>query len=846
MKRLLSFFLVLSLIIALASCTIGGYKYTDFSDPEKLLLEEKLGTLIPFLPSNEYYLNEYTEDESTGIYYRTVGTTDAELDSYLTKYEGFTRLDDDSDASGNPRYNFMSDTCLVKISKSYDATQKQHSVDVYALSTVSDLPDPTPDPTPDTPAYKFTDFQDGEKMLFRESFGEVIPFIPNDEYYVEEYTFEGEEGLNFYTYGNTRVEFDAYLASFSAYESDGTDTDEYGDTWYFFTASDFFIDLTYYETEEGFVVDVYVYRMSEDGGSGDTEGGTGTEILYTDFTEGEKQSFNTLFGEVIPFIPNGEYYLEEYTYENEVGLNYYTYGNTRAEFDAYLARFSVYESDGTDTDEYGDTWYFFNADGYYIDLAYYETEGGYVVDVYVYKLTDGGNTGGNTGDNNDTTAQDGVITNDGKGLPTDPDGVYDVDFTLGAPVKDVTEQGYYEGGCPTTGSPAVLVIPVQFNDVLASSYGYTIGGIKNAFLKDGVTDYHSVYDYYYLSSMGKLDINFTVLDFWFTPSKTSTYYKNSTDDSGSPNGDQIMLDEALAYLDGSMDLSLFDSDNNGIIDAVVLITTLPVDDTVDFYWAYRFWNSYTDNEGYYYEYDGVSANDYLWASYAFLHESVDEFGNVSYDDKDAMNTYTYIHEFGHVLGADDYYDTSGTGDVMGGFDIMDAMKGDHNPYSKINYGWITTSRLVVTDSQVTLTLDAFGKSGDTVIIANNWDDKLGAYQEYYIIAYYKNDGLNSGDAGYFSRDGIVVYHVNASLFSEEYEGKIYYDVYNNNTDPSDTEYGTEDNLIEFVTGDEGNYTYIAGDSMPLTYTDGGEQLKYTFTVEELSDDAATITVSLIK
>ena len=110
------------------------------------------------------------------------------------------------------------------------------------------------------------------------------------------------------------------------------------------------------------------------------------------------------------------------------------------------------------------------------------------------------------------------------------------------------------------------------------------------------------------------------------------------------------------------------------------------------------------------------------------------------------------------------------------------------------------------------------------------------------MVYYTNNGLNSGDNGYFSRDGIVVYHINSSLYKEEYNGEIYYDVYNNNTDPSDPDgYGTENNLIEFVKSANDTYTYIAGDALPTVKDDSGNTLGYTFTVDSLTADTATIT-----
>jgi len=276
-----------------------------------------------------------------------------------------------------------------------------------------------------------------------------------------------------------------------------------------------------------------------------------------------------------------------------------------------------------------------------------------------------------------------------------------------------------------------------------------------------------------------------------------------------------------------------------------MINTLDIGDE-DFNWAYRYWNTYTDSEGYYYEYDGVSANDYLWASYFFMHESYTESGEAIYTDSSVMNTYTFIHEFGHFLGADDYYDTEYVDHPMNGYDIMDsAVFGDHNAYTKINYGWITESRLVVTDGSITLTLEDFSKSGDTIIIATNWDEKLGAYQEYYVLVYYKNTGLNAGDgAGYFEKEGIVVYHVNASLYKEELDGEVYYDVYNTNTDPSG-DYGTENNLIEFVKTAEGEYVYVAGDTLSEVTDDLGNKLGYTFTVVSLTEDTATVTFTAV-
>ena len=606
-------------------------------------------------------------------------------------------------------------------------------------------------------------------------------------------------------------------------------------------------------TFDGFDVDA-----GESDGKTDNKPSTGNKYKYTDFSSAEKKIFSDYIGEIIPFIPTNEYtvegYYEESDYEN--GINFYTVGNTKVDFENFRASLDGYVLSATFDDNSGDTWYEYQKGDVILRVSYYHYEGKNFIDVYLSvnegdnssgggnqsgnDNTDNGNSGGNTGSG--SVADGDAITNNGKGLPSSANGVYNVDFTGATKVKDVTDLGYYIDGCPTTGSPAVLVIPVDFSDVKASDLGFSTDVIAQSFIENGENDYYSVYDYYYISSYGQLSLDITVLDYWFRPSNSSSYYENLTDSDGSPIGDYVIIDEALKYLEPRMDLSDFDSDGNGLIDSIVLINTLDVNSDSDFHWAYRYWNFYATDDGYYYEYDGVSANDYLWASYKFLFEEYPEDGgDAIYTDTSRRNTYTFIHEFAHVLGATDYYDTAYVAHPMDGADMMDAMTGDHNPYTKFNYGWLTTSRLVVADGSITLTLEAFEKSGDTIMIANNFDPTLGVYQEYYILMYYKNTGLNEGEEyGYFARDGVVVYHVNASLCKEAQDGTDWYYLYNSNTDPSGED-GSVDNLIEFVKSAEDNFTYVVGDTLPTVTDDNGDALCYNFTVDALTSDYATIT-----
>ncbi len=841
-----------------------GYFYKDFSVQDKALFSHYIGTVIPFIPNNEYYVEGYYEEDDYehGICFYTVGNTLVDFEVYRTLFTGYALTETNTDDYGDIWYTYEKNDVVVDMA--FFVEDGISYVYVYVRSSFSSDIEGGGSGSSD---HYYTDFTAEEKALFMQYIGAIIPFAPNDEYYVEGYNEETdyENGMYFAAIGLTDDEFNDYLGLYSDYEFLGSEIDEDYDIWYTYAKDGVEVSMVYYEYQGTGVIEVFVIselsNVPDDGGNegGGNEGG-GTEdggYLYNDFTDAEKALFLQYIGVEIPFMPCDDYsvegYYEETDYEN--GMFFGAYYVTEANATLYRALFIAegYTLYGTEKDSDGDTWYTYTKDDVVVDIVYYVYEGVGCMELFVYSDLssdpneggDSGNEGGNqggSGNGSSSTTPEGneILTNNGAGLPTEADGVYDVDFTLGTPVKDVTDQGYYLDGCPTTGSPAVLVIPVEFSDATAASKGYSLDKINKAFLgASGTTDYYSVYEYYKIASYGQLDLDITVLDFWFKPQNNSTYYAGQYEYEDGYEyfmGDQMILDEALKYLATIMDLSVFDSDNNGIIDAVVLINTLEIGDD-DFHWAYRYWNYYTDSRGEYYEYDGVSANDYVWASYQFLHERGD---SDRFDDTNAINTYTYIHEFAHILGADDYYDLSYTTSPLDGHDMMDGECGDHSPYTKFNLGWITSSRLVVANGGITLSLESFGKNGDTIIIANNWDAKLGAYQEYYVIMYYTNDGLNAGEFGFFDKEGVVVYHINASLYVEEYEGEIYYDVYYNNT-PAGQEYGTEHNLIELVESRNGDYVFEAGESLGTVTDDSGNKLCYSFTVDSVTENGVTVT-----
>ena len=116
--------------------------------------------------------------------------------------------------------------------------------------------------------YDYTAFTAAEKALFTECLGETIPFIANNEYYVEEYSYTSkqtiETGINFYTVGNTEEEFDAYKDLLDkTYRFYNMHVEENGYVWYSYQASDYFLRVAYYQAEKGYTIDVYAYTVAD-------------------------------------------------------------------------------------------------------------------------------------------------------------------------------------------------------------------------------------------------------------------------------------------------------------------------------------------------------------------------------------------------------------------------------------------------------------------------------------------------------------------------------------------------------------------------------------------------------
>ena len=316
---------------------------------------------------------------------------------------------------------------------------------------------------------------------------------------------------------------------------------------------------------------------------------------------------------------------------------------------------------------------------------------------------------------------------------------------------------------PATGSVKGLVLAVDFSDHPASNGTITTADLNRFFNGDSAdVDYESVRSYYLASSYGALDLSFDVHGF-YRAEHSSSYYATLYE-YGDPASDLVL--EVMDYYDGVIDFSRYDGNGDGWVDALYLIYTTPVSFSYgsDLWWAYidqcLYEDRFDSTQAYYFAFLGT---DFFWSSNGAAR--------------------TVIHETGHLLGLDDYYDYDDTDNYnsggLGGADMMDDTVGDMNPFSKLLLGWVTPT--VVTGTG-TFVLPPFESTGGCLMVIPAWNDTI--FDEYLLISYYTPTGLYAEDRwDVFPLAGVIIYHVDARIGRGFDEDSTFWTIFNyNNTD----------------------------------------------------------------
>ena len=333
---------------------------------------------------------------------------------------------------------------------------------------------------------------------------------------------------------------------------------------------------------------------------------------------------------------------------------------------------------------------------------------------------------------------------------------------------------------PSKGNNKILVVPIEFSD-----YPFT-----NSFMSDlfaclkgtdvEALDYPSLASYYKQSSFGALNLDFQIAPIYksgITAKKAYTRSLENGQSLGMENTDNglFLVNAAVEKVKQYQDFNLkdFDTDGNGNLDGVIAVYSCPNSrndsslkafDEVDYFWAYTFWGLQNPNK------NAPTLNTYFWMSQDFLYKTGLEENGVK-----KLDSHTLIHEFGHMIGLDDYYVSPdckysdiASFNPLGLGDMMDGNILDHNAFSKGVMGWKTPK--VVYDS-CKVTLGKATETGDSFIIpSSRWNGTL--FDEYFIVEFYTPDGLNKKDSEVqfspkrpkgFTIPGIKIYHVDARI-----------------------------------------------------------------------------------
>ena len=350
-------------------------------------------------------------------------------------------------------------------------------------------------------------------------------------------------------------------------------------------------------------------------------------------------------------------------------------------------------------------------------------------------------------------------------------------------------------GIPASGEAKVIVFVVDFPDKLITDDAKVLSDTNLAF--NGNSEdlvYESLNSYYLKSSYNKLNLSADIFGV-YTAKNNSTYYETlntqfyATDpqtgeylypDATHPDSDLIF--EILTQYDSQINYSDYDANNDGYIDGVYVIYNheISYESGSDLWWAYQYYYYYEDS------FDGVAPNYYVWSGLDFF-----------YEGEEPLNARTIIHETGHMLGLEDYYDyypddfynSGGLGTFM-----MDYNVGDHDAFSKLLLGWINP---IIIETSATVDILPLASSGDVLLIIDEWKGTI--FDEYLLVIYYTPEMLNELDKSYiFTEPGILVFHVSAAIDNGYNTDSYYYSIFNNNNTDS------VNKLLKIIEADMGN------------------------------------------
>lgn len=381
---------------------------------------------------------------------------------------------------------------------------------------------------------------------------------------------------------------------------------------------------------------------------------------------------------------------------------------------------------------------------------------------------------------------------------------------------------------PTTGSPKALVILIEFLD---TKFSDDVGDAKSFYTdllnkpnysnEYGATG--SAFDFYNACSNGLYTPQFDVYG-PVTVSQQESFYAGT---SGQANV-ALMVYEATKKLDKEIDFSQYDTDGDGEVDNIYIFYAgkgQADTGTSGLIWPHNAWVSLS---GYNIVKDGVTIDRYACSS------------ELNGKKGTPLGIGTFVHEFGHVLGIPDLYDTDAqftSGYTVGKWDTMcnGSYNNDQNTpplyssYERYALGWIEPTVLDPSEERQEALLSLAEENKAFLIPASEQGS------EYFLLENRQQKGWDT----YLPGHGLIVWHIDEN--KEAWSKNVVNNALNNPAGHKCIDIVKADNLATRETE--------AGDAFPgtknvTTGTFSSWRTQKTFTVSDIAEQESTVAFTL--
>lgn len=305
---------------------------------------------------------------------------------------------------------------------------------------------------------------------------------------------------------------------------------------------------------------------------------------------------------------------------------------------------------------------------------------------------------------------------------------------------------------PLTGERRALVILMQYKDLAFKKSKEEFFALFNEqnYHKNGATG--SVRDYYRFASQGQMDY---ISDIYgpYTSELPMKFY-GANDSYGNDSNPLKLCIEAIKNLPKDLNFSLYDNNDDGLIDNVHIIFAGYGEESgasSDAIWAHEYPHIITiDNE-----------TNFSFASYSCSPELSENQGN------NITNIGVICHELGHALGAKDYYDTNyniggeyaGTGkwDIManGSWNNNGRTPPNFNPYIRsLIFGW-NTQMVLEPNKHISMPQMEIDNYEHSIIYRIDTDHS----GDYFLLENRQKHDFDSALPG----SGLIIYHVHPDI-----------------------------------------------------------------------------------